>query len=244
MVKYEMQGMSVAEAVQELAEINGIDDPAMIQPGMVLNIPWNMGAVGGDPITGEPITRGLPHGHSTEASIEDAFESMMGQFAEGKTWMKDGVEMCSKDCCGKPVTECKCGPDCPDCNCYEMNKKNESKTEGNKFTKQLKKARDNGDDEIELGGKKIPVTEFVLSLFDRETGQFPKGETAVLTAIEKDYGEQFIEPAKQFIEKINATYEQYVTPDEEIIVDDEPEGTVMEPTIGQEEADLKRLAGI
>ena len=38
MVKYEMQGMSVAEAVQELAEINGIDDPAMIQPGMVLNI--------------------------------------------------------------------------------------------------------------------------------------------------------------------------------------------------------------
>lgn len=286
MVKYEMQGMSVAEAVQELAEINGIDDPAMIQPGMVLNIPWNMGAVGGDPITGEPITRGLPHGHSTEASIEDAFESMMGQFAEGKTWMKDGVEMCSKDCCGKPVTECKCGPDCPDCNCYEMNKKNESKTEGNKFTKQLKKARDNGDDEIELGDKKIPVTEFVLSLFDRETGQFPKGETAVLTAIEKDYGEQFIEPAKQFIERINSTYEQYAHPVETLTpTDDEwsktlqipnretweklikqakakgdeemlgklmamgdqiasTEGTQMEPTIGQEEADLRRLAGI
>ena len=73
---------------------------------------------------------------------------MMGQFAEGKTWMKDGVEMCPKDCCGKPVTECKCGPDCRDCNCYEMNKKNESKTEGNKFTKQPQKARDNGDDEI------------------------------------------------------------------------------------------------
>jgi hypothetical protein len=286
MVKYEMQGMSVAEAVQELAEINGIDDPAMIQPGMVLNIPWNMGAVGGDPITGEPITRGLPHGHSTEASIEDAFESMMGQFAEGKTWMKDGVEMCSKDCCGKPVTECKCGPDCPDCNCYEMNKKNESKTEGNKFTKQLKKARDNGDDEIELGDKKIPVTEFVLSLFDRETGQFPKGETAVLTAIEKDYGEQYIEPAKQFIERINSTYEQYTHPVETLTPSDEEwskllripnretweklikqakakgdeemlgklmamgdqiastEGTQMEPTIGQEEADLRRLAGI
>ena len=290
MVKYEMQGMSVAEAVQELAEINGIDDPAMIQPGMVLNIPWNMGAVGGDPITGEPITRGLPHGHSNEASIEDAFESMMGQFAEGKTWMKDGVEMCSKDCCGKPVTECKCGPDCPDCNCYEMNKKNESKTEGNKFTKQLKKARDNGDGEIELGGKKIPVTEFVLSLFDRETGQFPKGETAVLTAIEKDYGEQFIEPAKQFIERINSTYEQYAHPVETLTpTDDEwskqlqipnretweklikqakakgdeemlgklmamgdqfasTEGTVMEPTVGQEASkeleDMKRMAGI
>ena len=40
---------------------------------------------------------------------------------EGKTWMKDGVKMCSKDCCGKPVTECKCGPDCKHCNCHELN---------------------------------------------------------------------------------------------------------------------------
>jgi hypothetical protein len=182
---------------------------------------------------------------TTDEAIENAFESMMGQFAEGKTWMKDGVEMCSKDCCGKPVTECSCGPDCPDCNCYEMNKKNESETEGNKFTMALKKAKDDDEDEMEVDGKKIPVTEFVLSLFDRETGQFPKGETAVLTAIEKDYGEQYIEPAKQFIERINATYEQYATPAEEIVIaDDESEGTVMEPTIGQEEADLKRLAGL
>lgn len=66
----------------------------------------------------------------------------------------------------------------------------------------------NGDEEITLE-KKIPVTEFVLSLYDRNTGTFPKGETAVLTAIEKDYGEQFIEPAKQFIERINQTFEQY-----------------------------------
>ena len=33
------------------------------------------------------------------------------------------VEMCPKECCGKPVTECKCGPDCKHCNCYEKNKK-------------------------------------------------------------------------------------------------------------------------
>jgi hypothetical protein len=49
----------------------------------------------------------------------------------------------------------------------------------------------------------VPVTEFVLSMYDRETGQFPKGETAVLTAVEKDYGEQYINPAKAFIEAIN-----------------------------------------
>lgn len=36
---------------------------------------------------------------------------------EGKTWMKDGVEMCPEACCGKPVTECSCGPDCKHCDC-------------------------------------------------------------------------------------------------------------------------------
>jgi hypothetical protein len=51
--------------------------------------------------------------------------------------------------------------------------------------------------------QKTPLGEFILSYFDYTTGQFPKGETAVLTMVEKDYGEQFITPAKQFLEKIN-----------------------------------------
>jgi hypothetical protein len=55
----------------------------------------------------------------------------------------------------------------------------------------------------------VPVTEFVLSLFDRETGQFPKGETAVLTAVEKDYGEQYINGAKEFIEAIKHKFEEH-----------------------------------
>ena len=38
-----------------------------------------------------------------------------------KTWMKDGVEMCSKKCCGQPVTECTCGSDCEHCDCYKVN---------------------------------------------------------------------------------------------------------------------------
>ena len=60
---------------------------------------------------------------------------------------------------------------------------------------------------------KTPLGEFILSLFDRESGQFPKGETAVLTAIEKDYGEQYITPAKEFIKKITAKFEQFKDPD-------------------------------
>ena len=36
--------------------------------------------------------------------------------------VQEGVEMCPKACCGKPVTECECGPDCEHCDCYEKNK--------------------------------------------------------------------------------------------------------------------------
>lgn len=54
--------------------------------------------------------------------------------------------------------------------------------------------------------QQTPISEFILSHYDRHTGQFPKGETAVLTAIEKDYGEQFINPARSFIEAINAKF--------------------------------------
>ncbi len=35
---------------------------------------------------------------------------------------EDKVEMCSEACCGKPVTECKCGPDCSHCDCHSKNK--------------------------------------------------------------------------------------------------------------------------
>ena len=49
-----------------------------------------------------------------------------------------------------------------------------------------------------------PLGEFILSYFDRETGKFPKGETAVLTAVQKDYGDQYVKPAVEFIKKVEA----------------------------------------
>jgi hypothetical protein len=65
------------------------------------------------------------------------------------------------------------------------------------------------DPEDDVKEQKTPIGEFILSHYDKETGQFPKGETAVLTMVEKDYGEQFIEPAKAFIERVNQTFEQF-----------------------------------
>lgn len=49
------------------------------------------------------------------------------------TWYKDGVEMCSKECCGAPVKDCTCGPDCKHCDCYNKNKNiNEAEYQGKK----------------------------------------------------------------------------------------------------------------
>lgn len=80
--------------------------------------------------------------------------------------------------------------------------------------------------------KKLPITEFILSMFDRETGQFPKGETAVLTAVEKDYGESLINPAKQFIEAINQKFQEYngYNADAEgVLMDDDFEEDLIDP---------------
>jgi hypothetical protein len=50
------------------------------------------------------------------------------KYTKMDTWEKDGVLMCSKECCGSPVSECTCGPECKHCNCFELKKTNESPT--------------------------------------------------------------------------------------------------------------------
>jgi len=67
-------------------------------------------------------------------------------------------------------------------------------------------SKDGGTDEKE---QKTPLGEFILSYYDKEEGAFPKGETAVLTMVEKDYGEQYINPAKAFIESVYEMTERY-----------------------------------
>jgi len=121
-----------------------------------------------------------------EAELELAFEKSMGQFAEGE------------DC-----DDCGCSP----CEC-------DTQDEGNAYSGAVAQAKKDGKkkgdkvkgpdgDEITLEKEdKLPLSEFILSYFDRDAGQFPKGETAVLTMVEKDYGEEFIEPAKAFIERV------------------------------------------
>jgi len=102
-----------------------------------------------------------------------------------------------------------------------LNKMDKDTDEGNAYANAVRQAKKDGKkkgdkiqgpdgDEITLEkDDKTPLGEFILSYFDKESGEFPKGETAVLTMVEKDYGEQFIEPAKAFIEQVSAKFEEW-----------------------------------
>jgi hypothetical protein len=139
----------------------------------------------------------VPNCVPEEEELERGIEEMMGQFGEAAN---DCDETCPKSC-----------PDCGgtgDPEKYQAMKKDE----GDDDTMDVKinsKGQMMKADEPEEKEQKTPLGEFILSYFDREVGEFPKGETAVLTMVEKDYGEQFIEPAKAFIEKITQTFEEF-----------------------------------
>ena len=87
-----------------------------------------------------------------------------------------------------------------------LNLKDDDNTMDVKIDKDGSISKDDGHEEKE---QKTPLGQFILSYFDRENGAFPKGETAVLTMVEKDYGEQFIDPAKAFIEQVQALFDNF-----------------------------------
>jgi hypothetical protein len=210
---------------KDILELNGITDPRSLQPGQKLEIGYVMGT---GPDGG---SRGLPPGgfKSYESQLEDSFEGMMGQFAEAK----EEAKVC-KDCgdtFNKPTTDCKHDSHDP---------------KGSHWVD----ANNNGIGDLDEGKEeqKIPISEFILSMFDRDAGKFPKGETAILTAIEKDYGEQYINPGKAFIEAITAKFEELNVPQEPMIdeIEEPTTGTVMEPTVEQDDdlSDIRRLSGL
>ena len=157
-----------------------------------------------------------------ELELEAAFESSMGQFAEAT----DTCDNCGCDV-GNPKEGCECDVDChaeaDDTMDVKINQKG-----------QLAKA---GTPEPEEKPK-TPIGEFILSYFDRENGTFPKGRTAVLTMVEKDYGEQYVSPAAQFIEKIESMVAQRQAQEAEY--SRYPETEIAK----HQTSDIKRLAGI
>ena len=183
----------------------------------------------------------------SEADIDAGFDEMMGQFSE-----KSKPDFLDMDGDGDKEEPMKKAID-------DKEDGDEDETdEGNAYAHAVRKAKmdgkkkgdkidhpDGDEDDITLEkDQNIPLPEKILSLFDREEGSFPKGETAVLTMVEKDYGEQYIEPAKQFIEKILSKYESVMQGPavQEMEAEHEPEKITLAVTADIEA--MKRAAGI
>lgn len=52
------------------------------------------------------------------------------------------------------------------------------------------------------------LAEFIFSFYDRETGQFPKGETGVLTMVEKKFGDRAAKVANGLIQKLSSKQDE------------------------------------
>ena len=50
----------------------------------------------------------------------------------------------------------------------------------------------------------VPLDEFVKSMYDYTQNAFPKGETAVLTSVQKEYGDEAVDEAGQVIQELLA----------------------------------------
>jgi len=53
------------------------------------------------------------------------------------------------------------------------------------------------------------IVEFIRSMYDENTGQFPKGETGVILACEKEFGEEAGQVAQEVIGELSAIYESH-----------------------------------
>ncbi len=58
-----------------------------------------------------------------------------------------------------------------------------------------------------MNSKQTEIVEFVKSMYDENTGNFPKGETGVMIAVEKQFGEDAIDLAKHVINELSTIYE-------------------------------------
>ncbi len=61
--------------------------------------------------------------------------------------------------------------------------------------------------EDSVSSKQEEVVEFIKSMYDEQSGSFPKGETGVLIAVEKQFGEDVTELASTVIKELSAIYE-------------------------------------
>ena len=175
----------------DVIEINGLTGDN-IAPGQELRLPPQQ--IGASP-SGSGATRGIDpidnYGDdykklTMEQQVDAAFDNLLGQFADNFSAQVEG-----------------------DQGDMDRDGKDEPDDKEWKDARHAAIAKAMGAPE-EVDEERTPLGEFILSYFDRQTGKFPKGETAVLTAVEKDYGEQYVRPANKFIERLGSAFEQFI----------------------------------
>ena len=75
--------------------------------------------------TVKPELDKLPKAEDVVPNPEAELEEAVAPYGEDESLIErkvDGELMCPEACCGKPVMECSCGPDCEHCNCHEIKK--------------------------------------------------------------------------------------------------------------------------
>ena len=71
------------------------------------------------------------------------------KYTKNDTWIKDGVLMCNKDCCGAPVSECSCDSSCKKCNCYNIKEEDVAERYGMRGAS-IAQSRDSADDAMNM----------------------------------------------------------------------------------------------
>ena len=183
--------------------------------------------IGASPTT-PGATRGT--GMNTESAIDAAFDKMLGQFSDNFSAQVEGEMRWKQTSMDPELAIAKFGKE--NVKIKKGGLRNgddmvsvltdDDTDEGNAYSRAVAKAKMNGaekgdtiphpdkdEDDIVIEKEKTPLGEFILSYYDRQQGVFPKGETAVLTMVEKSYGDKFIKPASQFIERLGQVFEKY-----------------------------------
>ena len=167
---------------------------------------------------------------STESQIDAAFDKMLGQFSDNFSAQLEGEQRWKQTSMDPQAAILKFGKE--NVKVKKGGLRNgddmvsvltdDDTVEGNPYAQAVRQAKMNGakpgdttphpdkdEDDIVIEKEKTPLGEFILSYYDRQQGVFPKGETAVLTMVEKSYGDKFIKPASQFIERLGQVFEKY-----------------------------------
>jgi len=149
--------------------------------------------------------------HTLESAIEAAGLDILefwseDELEESGIMYKAGVKKYGKD--GMKKIQSAAGKGASAEEIGKIKDQHNKKKESDDDTMDVKMTPDGGIQKVDAQDKlhqkeeELPLEEFIKGHFDYTTNQFPKGETAVMTAVEKKYGEEAIRNATEIMQEL------------------------------------------